>query len=41
MSALIKIKTNIEYCEKFNFSTDENYKKGYAKAFELIKKSLP
>ena len=40
MIKFISIKANLDYCKKFNYSTDENYKKGFNKAFELISKCL-
>lgn len=40
MMKFINIKANLAYCKKFNYSTDENYKKGFNKAFELISKCL-
>lgn len=40
MMKFINIKANLSYCKKFNYSTDENYKKGFNKAFELISKCL-
>ena len=40
MMKLISIKANIDYCKKFNYTLDENFRKGYNKAFELIEKSL-
>lgn len=40
MIKFINIKANLSYCKKFNYSTDENYIKGFNKAFELISKCL-
>lgn len=40
MLKLVNVRASIEYCKKFNYSLDENYKKGFNKAFELIEKVL-
>ena len=40
MLKLVNVRAGIEYCKKFNYSLDENYKKGFSKAFELIEKVL-
>lgn len=38
MIKLIKVQAGVSYCKKFNYSTDENFKKGWNKAFELVEK---
>ena len=40
MIKFLNIKANVEYCKKFNYSLNENYIKGFNKAFELISKCI-
>lgn len=40
MLKLVGIRANVDYCKRFNYSQNEEYKKGWNKAFELINKCL-
>lgn len=40
MIKLVNIQANVSYCRKFNYSQDEEYKRGWNKAFEMISKCV-